>query len=67
MIQDTMEGFACFSRFPMDIQRRIFEEAYEDSERRATQIALVSRQVQSWYEIANSFVANPVLNLQNQD
>lgn len=51
----------------MDIQRRIFEETYEDSERRATQIALVSRQVQSWYEIANSFVANPVLNLQNQD
>ncbi|KAF5352415.1 hypothetical protein D9756_006292 [Leucocoprinus leucothites] len=44
-----IESFKLFSQFPLDIQRLVFEEAFEASHRKATDIALVSKAVKSWY------------------
>lgn len=49
MVTNTVQTFSLFPEFPVEIQRLIFEEAFEDSCRKATHIALVSRQVRSWY------------------
>ncbi|KAJ3566606.1 hypothetical protein NP233_g6885 [Leucocoprinus birnbaumii] len=45
-----LEGFSLFSQFPLDIQRLIFEEAFEASMRKDVDIALVSKEVRSWIE-----------------
>lgn len=36
-------------QFPVDIERLIFEEAASENKHTATQLALVSRDVQQWY------------------
>jgi hypothetical protein len=49
MTMTAEEGFSLFTQFPPEIQRLIFEEAFEESHRKDVHIALVSRDVQSWY------------------
>lgn len=46
---NSTEDFILFSEFPTDIQRLIFEEAFEESQRKAIHLALVSHEVRSWY------------------
>jgi len=47
-IMVSPSSFHFFSQFPVDIQRKIFEDAFEQSNQKAVELAHVSYQVMIW-------------------
>jgi len=56
-------SFPLFNKFPSDVKRLIFEEAFEASNWNAVELAWVSHEVRAWWVLLSSLVAYLWINL----